>query len=152
VTEYVVGFAFAHDHGSVLLIRKNRPEWQLGRLNGVGGKIEAGEGPQWAMAREIREETGLEIGFWQEFVILNGAETRVHFFRAFDDAIGTARRLTPEQPIICHPGALPADVVPGLTWLIPLALDPGLVVPIEIFDKDIIGGVAQRRPSAGAMI
>ena len=38
----VVGFAFTEDRRSVILIRKNRPEWQAGRLNGVGGHIEPG--------------------------------------------------------------------------------------------------------------
>lgn len=36
---YVLGFAFYQD--TVLLINKERPDWQAGRLNGVGGKIEA---------------------------------------------------------------------------------------------------------------
>jgi hypothetical protein len=40
VVEYVVGFAFDTD-GRVALIRKNRPEWQAGRLNGIGGHVEA---------------------------------------------------------------------------------------------------------------
>lgn len=35
---YVVGFQFARRGNLVTLIRKNHPEWQAGKLNGVGGK------------------------------------------------------------------------------------------------------------------
>lgn len=39
---YVCGFLFDRSFENVLLIRKNRPEKQKGRLNGVGGKVEEG--------------------------------------------------------------------------------------------------------------
>ncbi len=41
------------------MIRKNRPDWQAGKLNFPGGHIEEGEEPQIAAARELFEETGL---------------------------------------------------------------------------------------------
>ena len=41
-----------------LLILKDRPEWQKGRLNLPGGKIEEGENPEQAALRELEEETG----------------------------------------------------------------------------------------------
>lgn len=46
---------------NVLLIRKNRPQWQAGKMNGVGGKVEPGETPQGAAPRELFEETGLAM-------------------------------------------------------------------------------------------
>ncbi len=56
---YVLGFAFNQDKDYVVLIHKNKPDWQKGCLNGVGGKIEDGETPIAAMVREFEEETGL---------------------------------------------------------------------------------------------
>ena len=49
---YVVGFAFSADMSRVLLIRKNRPLWMAGKLNGIGGRAEHGEGlvEAWAVA------------------------------------------------------------------------------------------------------
>jgi hypothetical protein len=35
--EYVCGFMFSPDHQVVLLVKKNRPDWQAGRYNGAGG-------------------------------------------------------------------------------------------------------------------
>ena len=39
--EYVCGFLFSPDRKKVLLIRKRRPAWQAGKLNGVGGKVDS---------------------------------------------------------------------------------------------------------------
>lgn len=54
---FVLGFLFSEDGSRVLLVWKNRPAWQNGKLNGVGGKIEPGETPLQAMKREFLEET-----------------------------------------------------------------------------------------------
>jgi 8-oxo-dGTP diphosphatase len=37
---YVLGFMFSSDHSEVALIRKRKPEWQRGKLNGIGGKCD----------------------------------------------------------------------------------------------------------------
>jgi 8-oxo-dGTP diphosphatase len=55
---FVLGFCFDFGYHNVLLIEKSRPTWQAGKLNGIGGKIEEGESPRVAMAREFQEETG----------------------------------------------------------------------------------------------
>jgi 8-oxo-dGTP pyrophosphatase MutT (NUDIX family) len=68
-TRYVLGFAFTPSRKGVILIKKRRPNWQAGKLNGPGGKIEAGETPEQAMIREFKEETGIdtELGQWSDF-------------------------------------------------------------------------------------
>ena len=43
----------------VLLILKDKPAWQKGRLNLLGGKIEPGETPAEAAFRELKEESGI---------------------------------------------------------------------------------------------
>lgn len=72
VKKYVMGFyvRWSDDHHyEVLLVRKNKPEWQAGKLNGIGGHIEPGEEPKEAMIREFLEETGECITNW-EFVCM----------------------------------------------------------------------------------
>ncbi len=59
---YVLGFCFDFGYHNVLLIEKQRPTWQMGKLNGIGGKIEEGETPAAAMTREFWEETEGLVG------------------------------------------------------------------------------------------
>src|SRR4051794_33252789 len=129
VQEYVCGFLFSPDRTRVLLIRKRRPAWQAGKLNGLGGKIEAGETPLEAMRREFREEAGVDVAEWQHVLTLSGADDAGsgrgwagHFFRAFGD-LDAARAITDEQ-LERHPTRpLPPDTIPNLHWIIPLMLD-----------------------------
>lgn len=84
---YVVGFMFAVDHHGVAhhvaLLRKARPDWQAGKLNGVGGEVEPGETIDDAMRREGFEETGLALDVWNRFMRLSvPGEAEVHFYRA----------------------------------------------------------------------
>lgn len=82
VQEYVLGFVFNKDLKRVLLIRKQKPEWQKGKLNGIGGKIELNETPFAAMSREMKEEADLDIPTdkWTQYCILNGNGWMVYCF------------------------------------------------------------------------
>lgn len=71
---YVLGFAFTPDFEKVALIRKNKPDWQAGLLNGIGGKVEVGECPAVAMDREFLEETGVRFmggPDWRPFLTMS---------------------------------------------------------------------------------
>lgn len=59
--EYVLAFIFDTKLNQILLIKKNRPDYQAGLLNGIGGKIEPNETPIKAVHREVFEETNLNI-------------------------------------------------------------------------------------------
>jgi 8-oxo-dGTP diphosphatase len=119
---YSCGFLFSRDRKRVLLIRKRRPAWQAGKLNGLGGKIEAAETPLQAMVREFREEAGLTIDDWQEVLTITGADWRGHFFRGFG-SIEEAQAITDEQLEIYPVDSLPRDTIPNLHWMVPLLLD-----------------------------
>ena len=71
MARYVVGFMFSTDMKQVLLIEKKRPDWQRGKLNGIGGKVEDGENFYTAMSREFFEETGLRFDGWKFFCKLS---------------------------------------------------------------------------------
>lgn len=128
----VVGFLFDDPITSVVLIRKNRPEHLKGMLNGPGGKIENGETPDIAMAREFHEETGLWIPplAWREFARITYEDTDREVI-CFESKVGVRtalkdliRTITDEAVYVRSPFALLAlPVVPSLHWLIPLALD-----------------------------
>lgn len=71
---YVVGFMFNSDLSRMVVIKKLNPEWQRGKFNGVGGKIEPGESDVAAMVREFKEETGVdtEAARWNHFLSIVG--------------------------------------------------------------------------------
>ena len=120
--DYSCGFLFSPDRQRVLLIRKRRPAWQAGKLNGVGGKVEPGESAMEAMIREFREEAGLEMTSWEQILTLSGDDWRGHFFRAFGE-VDEAVAITDEQLEIHRVDALPGDTIPNLHWMIPMMLD-----------------------------
>jgi 8-oxo-dGTP pyrophosphatase MutT (NUDIX family) len=62
----------------VLLINKDRPAWQKGRLNLPGGRIEEGETPVQAAIRELMEETGLKVGYVKPMGVMSDREFTIH--------------------------------------------------------------------------
>jgi len=130
MTSYVVGFLFTQDASRVALIRKSHPEWQRGRLNGIGGKIKPDETPADAMRREFFEEAGLDFGGWRHFVTLRGPQNggwEVHFFEAAapTNIVRSLRGQEDEEVVVTQVHHLgDADIIPNLRWLVPLALDP----------------------------
>lgn len=136
---YVCGFCFDAKIRRVLLIRKARPIWHAGRLNGIGGKRAAGERPEDAMLREFVEETGISGLCWHRLIVLNGIDDTgtpwtVHFFYAScaDDAIfDRGKNADQDEPLEhCDPFNLPPEVIFNLRWLIPLAMDRFITKPL----------------------
>ena len=125
--EYVVGFAFSENEKYVVLIRKQRPEWQKGALNGPGGHIEDGEGMFNAMAREFKEETGVETNpdAWTHKITIEGNGWRVYFLSVIlsDDQFVSAKTITDEMISIIPVGELfKYTMISNLRWLIPYCL------------------------------
>ncbi len=124
---YVVGFGFNADRTKVVLVRKNRPTWQAGKLNGPGGKLEGDESPSEAMVREYFEETGVQtdITDWHYYTKVVGRDGDVYFFRMFDDKVLSATTLSDEVVVIADVNleTLRHKGISNLSWLIGIALD-----------------------------
>jgi len=126
--EYSVGFL--HNDTDVALVRKNRPEWQAGFLNGIGGKIEEGEDAHDAQIREFQEEAGRFVGPWDHFLTLEGTRARVYCFAVYDENdehIYKLQTIEDEEIEVWVMDDLngPLDLdasqtVPNLEWIIPL--------------------------------
>lgn len=127
---YVLGFLFSEDKERVLLIEKNRPEWQKGLLNGIGGKIEIDEKPFEAMNRECEEECGLKNIYWEQYATLIGNDYKVFVFRAFNDFIYHAEQKESEEIEIEWVRGID-NLVPNCDFLIPLALSTNVQLPID---------------------
>lgn len=132
---------FDESRGLVVLVEKNRPAWQAGLLNGVGGKIEPGESAYAAMVREFREEAAVRTAEseWINFATLIGPDFTVFMMRAFTDHMFSARTMESERiaryPVtVLKSGAYPT--VRNLPFLLPLALDKsGIKLPVVLFDS-----------------
>ncbi len=125
VKNYVLGFMFSLDCTEVLLIKKIKPEWQIDKINGVGGKVEKNEFFVDAMVREFIEETGIGTidQDWKYIGDMKGqAGWMVTIFAAVGD-ISTAKTTTQEEVQICKVNVLPSNCISNLSWLIPLCLD-----------------------------
>ncbi len=140
---YVCGFALDTERQQVLLVKKNRgPINMAGMYNGIGGKVNVGEGFRTAMSREFREECGIEVapedwtGFHQ-LRLRNGAT--VFFFvtvmsqerlagyssrtdeevgRMFVDGVASWATKTFRSPNKKDY----LQVLPDLAWLLPMAV------------------------------
>ena len=110
--EYVNGFLFSPDYKKIVLIRKNRPSFQIG------------ETPLDAMKREFMEEAGIEINNWHNFSKMEGNEWVVYMYLAkSEDYIKTFSKTDEEVEIHYVFDIANLDLIPNLKWLIPMSID-----------------------------
>ncbi len=124
--KYTLGFVFDNKLEKVLLIHKQKPEWQKGKVNGVWGKYEMGETPEICIRRETTEETGLVIDeknwiyvgtIYQE--IGDCGILAAQYRGDLRDAISNEN----EEVEWFDINMLPANILSNVSWLIPLSLD-----------------------------
>ncbi len=128
--QYTLGFAFNHNRSAVALIKKTRPDWQKGFLNGIGGKLEKDELPIDGIIREFFEETGKIITNWTFMGALHGPDASdpdskyiMHVFKTFSE-LHTLRTTTEEEVVIVDLNRLHRrKLVHNLDWLIQMLLD-----------------------------
>ena len=112
---YVLGFAFTPDN-RVALIKKLKPAWQSGLLNGIGGKRDMVKGERiyelepadLAMPREFFEETGVVISHsdWTEVGVITGKYFHITVFTTVHEAVYDVKTIEAEEIFL-----LPIDSV-----------------------------------------
>ena len=130
---YVCGFMFDKEGMNLALIEKQRgPKHNIGKWNGIGGKIEGGETPIAAMFREFNEEAGIEHTEWKDFLTLQVGEpwdvtAHITFFRCFSDKVFGVQSMETEEVRVWGYGVQMSGLtVPNLEWIIPMAKDRNL--------------------------
>ena len=146
--EYVLALLFTEDRRRVVLMHKTRPAWQAGRVNALGGKLAAGESAVDAARREVREEAGVDVAAWEPFLVWDDPVYRMHAVRAFDDAALAAHTAEDQAVFLADASALPPNVIDNLRWLVPLALDRDVAVPVLVRSAAAEGSGLTEPPSA----
>jgi hypothetical protein len=128
MTQFVLGFLFTPDAREVVLVRKKRPESLAGKLNGVGGRLGAGESARLGVSREFFEATGVAVPpqDWRPVARLWGRGYEIAGFCATSEAAARCQN-TGDEDIRLLPvryDMLQAQGALGLSWVIAAALDP----------------------------
>ena len=129
---FVLALLYSMDGRQVVLMKRTRPSWQAGRVNALGGGILVGETAASAARREVREECGVDVEEWSEVLVWEDAEYRMHVMRAMSSRATEARTLEDQEVFLASVDALPENVIDNLRWLVPLALDRDVSLPIEV--------------------
>jgi 8-oxo-dGTP diphosphatase len=121
---YVIGIAFDPTYREVVMVLKDRPEWQAGLYNFPGGKVEKDEEPDDCMPREFKEECGLETRpiDWHLVGELEGDDYVLYVYTTVTSIEG-ARTMESEMVTRMGVEALPRNVVGNIPWLLAYALD-----------------------------
>lgn len=138
-----LAFLFDPAHTQVLLIKKNRPPWQAGRYNGLGGKLEKGDTDATdAVLREIKEETGQQLteSDLRQVGTMASSDWHVEIFTSTIDQSASLPTIIPEGALEWHPvDSIPATAIDNLQWLIPLCknvLEENFIKHCSITYKD----------------
>lgn len=124
--EYTVVIAFNYLLLDVLLIQKEKPKFQKGLFNGIGGKVEHNETITQCACREFYEECGIKIRNPKHFATLStkshGIDAIVYFYTYVLKRQDTPQTKTKEKISWSHFYMLQyLPLVPNLYWLITLA-------------------------------
>ena len=147
---YVLALLFTTDRRRVVLMRKLRPAWQAGRVNALGGKLLSGESAAAAARREVREEAGVDVPepSWREILVWRDPIYRMHVLSAFDDVANRASTAEDQEIFLAATDDLPRESIDNLRWLIPLALDREVALPIEVWSAAAGGSGLTEPPRA----
>ena len=159
--QMVLGFMFNRYLTEVVLMVKERPAWQAGLLNGIGGHIEPDETPRMAMAREFLEETGCQtrIYDWQPcFKMIRSCgddgDFAVRVFRCIADVPSLkpfVRTAEDQEVLILKPfGPWNLPCVSNLPWIVAMLTDlnPGDCPSYHV--QGIVGPHEHTRPLLAA--
>lgn len=124
-TKLVLGFLFNKELNHVVLIVKKRPDWQAGKINGLGGHVDPLENPYDAMQREFMEECGAVVypSQWEMNDMIVNDTCVVYVFCASDqDAYDKAHTTTDEDVVKVVVPSIHADVQKNMLHNVPVLI------------------------------
>lgn len=136
--KFTLGFVFNADLAKVLLVHKQRPDWQSGRINGIGGKIVGDESALNCIVREWKEESALAIQpeNWIRYALIKQLEGNVVVFASkFTGDMSEATQNDYEMIEWFDITNLPQNSLSNLIWLVPMAKQ---IIEGKKFDVKIV--------------
>lgn len=133
---YTLGFLFNNDLSKVLLIHKLSPDWQRGKVNGLGGKFERDETNIACISREVEEETGLSTdpSDWKKIGELHSSKFDVDVMAMiYAGEESTVRSIEKEKVEWFPVDKLPKNSMSNLSWLVPICIDTMIHKEIDTF-------------------
>ena len=125
--KYTIGIYFDQSMENVLLILKNRPEWQKGLYNFPGGHTENHESPRECIIREFNEECGIITSrdSWKYIgVINNEGDYRVDIYTSIQTPYhGSVKTKTDEVVTWFDIRHLPENKISNISWLLQFAIN-----------------------------
>ena len=103
-------------------------EWEKGKLNGIGGKIENGETALQAIVREAKEETAIvtDETDWKYFCLMQGKNWKIYVHKCFlsEDILSKWQMTTDKRPFYLYVSQVyEYQNVSNLQWLMEMAVD-----------------------------
>lgn len=118
---YVCAITFDQPLINCALIRKIKPHWQAGFLNGIGGKIEGEETPIEAMIREFQEEAGMitKEKDWSLHIRMSVEEHTIWFLKTISPLHSLVSMTEEKIEIVPANFLFQYKIIPNLLWIIP---------------------------------
>lgn len=129
---YVLLLPFSRNADKLLLIRKKYPDWQIDKLNGLGGIMKPAETPIEAAVRKFENETGIktEHSMWRHFATITYSEAVLYCVVMRSNVIfqygsrGEEVILFNVQDVVAR--KLADEIMQDLHHLVPMALYDGI--------------------------
>lgn len=139
-TTYCLGLAFTPT-GELVVVKKNRPQWQSGLLNAPGGHVEEGETPLESMIREFEEETNILAQAWEQIFTVQFPSAELHVFTTnlSPAQLSDLRSVTDELITVVSPTSIIDRTLPcvgNLPWMVAFAAnETGNYEPFTLISK-----------------
>lgn len=140
--KYSLGFCFSKDKSTVALVHKLKPKWQVGKVNGIGGKKEDNESYHECMVREFKEETGVLVPEWKYVCTIRASWGEMQIFKVFTDDVYNVKTMEIEPiEMVQVDSVFDYNIIPNLNWIIPLCLDKDNIFGILAEENASIEGM-----------